>query len=93
MIEFYRTEDCPRCQAIEQALDEMKWRYNVTVVRDAGELPEDVDADSLPVLVDEDGTFAGPDAIRDHLEQLEDFRERWYMFQSDTCYCLEDQVE
>ena len=92
MISLYRAEDCPRCNSIEQVLEDMSVRHDVNILESGDDLPDGIEADDLPVLVDDDGTFAGIDAILDHLDDLESFRETWYKFQSDACYWEEDGV-
>jgi hypothetical protein len=45
----------------------------------------------LPAMDDEGKLYQGIDAIMKHLEELEAFKEQWYKFQSDACYCDEDE--
>jgi hypothetical protein len=50
------------------------------------ELPEDTD---LPVMRDDEELYEGAEAIADRLDELKVFKEWWYKFQSDACYCDE----
>lgn len=83
MIHLFRTQDCPRCARIQDALEAMAVAHQVTVC--------DPDADrELPRLEDDGETVVGADAILQHLDKLEAFKEQWYKFQSDACYCSDD---
>lgn len=90
MIKLYCRRDCPRCNAIAEGLRELAVRFDLVQVP-PGEPPpaEPGEKGQLPVLTDEDGTFRGPQAVIDHLSELEDLKEDWYRFQSDVCYCVD----
>jgi hypothetical protein len=92
MIKFYRKKDCPKCTGIQEALEELVLAHKVIVVEGKGELkgtfPEGT---RLPVMDDEGKLYQGIDAIMAHLEELTEFKEQWYKFQSDACYCDEDE--
>jgi hypothetical protein len=87
MIRFYRTADCPGCEGIEEALRELGVKYEAVVVGQGemvmGELRP-------PVVVDGEEVVRGREAIAKYLDRLEGFREQWYKFQSDACYCDEE---
>ena len=86
MITLYRTEDCPRCSAIQEVLEGMTLAHKVVIVDE----PEDADvphASRLPVLEDEGEVIEGRDAILQHLDQLAGFKAEWEKFQTDACYC------
>lgn len=91
---FYRKKSCPKCAQIQEALQELSLAHKVVIVqrRDelSGLLPSDV---KLPVLHDEGELYQGADAIMAHMEKLAAFKERWYGYQSDACYCDEDEEE
>jgi hypothetical protein len=40
--------------------------------------------------MDDKEIIQGKDKILAHLEDLEGFKEQWYKFQSDACYCVEE---
>jgi len=88
MLTLYRTPACPRCNGIQEVLEELAIALRVVEVRTAADLPEDVrSAGTVPVLVDGDEVHVGADRILEHVEELKDFKERWYKYQSDACYC------
>lgn len=90
MITFYRTDRCDGCKAIETTLKEMRLAHEVEVVSGPEELPDVAPDDARPpVLVDQDEVFVGRDDILGHLEQMQDFKDQWYKFGSDACYCDE----
>jgi glutaredoxin len=91
MITLYRKPDCPRCGHIQETLEDLQIAHEVVTLDGSGELPDDVDAEKLPVLVDEGQAYVGADEIVKRLEYLERFRELWYKYQSDACYCDEDE--
>ncbi|MEJ2559028.1 MAG: glutathione S-transferase N-terminal domain-containing protein [Anaerolineae bacterium] len=94
MIELYREIDSPQSDAIEAKLKELVVAYKVVVL-------EGSDADlvlealgkhvTLPALKDDGKVTSGLQAIRAHLEELEEFVVLWRKFQSDACYCDEDE--
>jgi glutathione S-transferase len=72
MLELYQTEWCPASRRVRQRLTELGLDYlihQVPVERDARTALRDaVGADSIPVLVLEDGgVLVGEDAIEAHL--------------------------
>jgi|GEM_PF-975058 len=98
MITLYRTTNCPRCGLIEDALGELAIACEV-VTGSADELAAGLASGGAepmppntrpPVLVDDGQVFQGSDAILEHLEELENFKELWYKYQSDACYCGEE---
>ena len=86
MIRFCRTKKCDGCGQIEEMLKDLCIRHEVIVVEDDGDerLPAGTRA---PVLVDEDEVVEGMAAIAEHLTALGKFRALWYKYQSDACYC------
>jgi len=92
MLRFYRTADCPACDAIEENLDALLISHDVIVVDGApparAGVPQDVHA---PALIDEGRVYEGDAAILQRLDELEAFKEEWYKYQSDACYCDEDE--
>jgi len=91
MFVLYVTPDCPRCSDIRSALEELAIAHRVVEVPGPPEgrtSPEGVSGP--PALVDGDDVFQGSRAILDHLEEIERFKELWYKFQSDACYCDEE---
>jgi len=90
MLTLYRTPDCPRCAGIQDTLEDLAIAHEVIEVDSVDEVPEHLEQDSLPVLRDGDEVFQGSKAVADHLEEMKDFKEQWYKFQSDACYCDEE---
>ena len=91
MIVLYRTPDCPRCASIQDALEELAIAHEV-VVGTRAELAEVLPSGAkLPTLIDGDEVFSGAEAVIEHLEELERFTELWYKYQSDACYCGEEE--
>lgn len=90
MITLYRLSGCPRCTAIEEVLREMAVAHSVVEVDSVAQLPNDLrETHAPPILVDGDEVIQGSQAILIHLEELAHFKELWYKFQSDACYCDE----
>lgn len=89
MLTLYMKPDCPRCSRIRDALEELAVAHEVEEVDGSEEVPEKLGEGELPVLVDEGEVFEGPGAVSDHLQQVEEFKQQWYKFQSDACYCDE----
>lgn len=85
MITLYRTPDCPACRRMQEVLEDLVVDHRVVTVRRPADRPDD-----LPALRDDDQLIHGRDAVLAHLEELERFRELWYKFQSDACYCDEE---
>jgi glutathione S-transferase len=87
-ITFYKTADCRECQGIQAALEELCLAHEVVLVTASdegrGALAEGT---RPPVLVDEGKIYQGRGAILAHLEELEAFKELWYKYGSDSCYC------
>lgn len=65
--------------------------FKVIIVDNMDRVPKMVPADAhLPLLIDEEAVFEGPAEIVKHLNDLEEFKNQWYKFQSDVCYCDDD---
>lgn len=92
MITFYRKQNCPRCADIESAIEELLMPHRIVVVRSRDELPEHMRSTArLPAMEDEGRVYQGADEVLAQLEKLSAFKERWYKYQSDACYCDEDE--
>lgn len=88
MITFFRTSDCPGCEAIQEVLDDLGVAHKVVIVPPGGNPQESMpDAAKPPVLADDDKVVQGNGNIIAYLEELKGFKELWYKYQSDTCYC------
>lgn len=91
MLTFYRSKNCPGCIQIEETLKKLVLAHRIVEVSNRKELPEVFTKEtSLPVMIDNGEVIQGYDAILNHLEQLEQFKELWDKYQSDACYCDED---
>jgi len=92
MITFYRTRDCPGCGAVEDTLGELVLAHSVIIVKNRQDLRTKFGQDAkVPLLVDGDERFEGIKAIIEHLEQMAEFKKLWEKYQSDACYCDENQ--
>lgn len=90
MIVFYRAKNCPACGATEEVLKELCISHKVVIVENKQQLPQALASNvKLPILVDEEKIIQGSKNIINYLSDLEKFKEQWYKFQSDTCYCDE----
>lgn len=90
MIEFFRTQNCPACQVIEDLLKKIRAAHKTVIVNKNDDIPDSVPAGTkLPFLIDEKKIIQGSRNIIEHLSELETFRNQWYKFQSDACYCNE----
>ena len=88
MITFFRNDDCPPCDAVEETLREMSLAHKVVRLGTAGSPPDPVPHGiTAPALVDGDERFEGIPKIHRHLEDLRRFKAEWDKFQSDACYC------
>jgi hypothetical protein len=91
MITFYRMTEDTGGQEIQEALQELCLAHEVVLVTASGasrgSLPEGT---RPPVLVDDGKVYQDRSAIHAHLEELKAFRELWYKYGGDACYCDED---
>jgi len=90
MMTFYRNVGCPACESLEQMLKELCIAHKVVVVDESGKdkIPA---GKKTPVLVDGQKVIQGNRNIAKYLEKLEGFKALWEKFQSDACYCDEDE--
>lgn len=90
MLTLYVVPDCTSCATLRDALDDLAVSHETIEVSNPSELPASLGHDhTLPLLVDKDDLIEGTRAVLDYLETFEEFREQWYKFQSDACYCDE----
>ncbi len=85
MIELIRHADCPACEAVEAALQELVIAHRVVIVP-AGQTDDDL---PLPALRDNDRLITGPE-VAAYLRELEKFVADWRKFQGDACYIDDD---
>jgi glutaredoxin len=91
MLTLYYRPECPRWTRIKDTLEELALAHETREVKDRGDLPEEAPEDvELPLLVDDGAEYAGSAAVADRLQELQRFKELWYKFQSDVCYCEEE---
>jgi glutathione S-transferase len=91
MLTLYRSPDCPNCTKVQEILEELAVAHDVFEVDSPAQLPAGLRHHAtIPLLVDEDEVVQGPREIVAYLEKFEKFKELWYKFQSDACYCGED---
>jgi len=92
MLSFYRTKNCPRCEKIQEILRNLVIAHRVMFVQKEDEILETLpEPFKLPVLIDDDAVIQGSDEILKHLERLEEFKSLWDQYQSDACYCNEEE--
>jgi len=90
MIKFFRTSKCKGCAAIQDVLENLCIVHETFVLESPDDLPPELaDIGCLPILVDGRDIIEGSENIVAHLGELEQFKELWYKFQSDACYCDE----
>ena len=83
---------CKGCIAIQDALKELCIVHETIVVENPTELPYELrKIGEMPILVDEDNVICGEKNVLVHLEKLAKFKELWYKYQSDACYCNDDE--
>lgn len=88
MITFYKARECPSCEDIAEALDDLVMSHGVLTVEPDGENDQEGH-----VLVDNVETFRGHTEIWKHVEALRRFRLRWTRYQSDLCHVYSDEDE
>lgn len=95
MIVLYCHVGRPCCSSVLEALEELAIAAHVVEVAEGAALPDELPSGTrLPVLTDGGEIYRGGAAILEHLEELRLFKEDWYRFQSDACYCDEaDETE
>jgi len=88
MITFFRTSDCPGCNAVQDALEDLGIAHKVVLVPQEG-APEESMPHGIrpPVLADDEKIIQGIKNIIAYLEEMKEFKELWYKYQSDVCYC------
>ncbi|MFW6456738.1 MAG: glutathione S-transferase N-terminal domain-containing protein [Planctomycetota bacterium] len=87
MLTLYRKKDCPRCSRIQETLEDLSVSHRVTTVTEPADIPDRLAAKRLPLLVHDDKIFEGASSVSNHLQEIEEFKRKWYKFQSDACYC------
>lgn len=88
MLTFYRTADDPAGQEVQDALRELCMAHEVVVVTASGPSQGNApEGTQPPALVDEGEVYQGQSAILARLEELNAFRELWYKYGADACYC------
>lgn len=87
MIVFHIDPDCLHCHRIHDDLDQTALAHRI--VEHDGSQP--VGGVPPHTLVDEERIFYGHEAMARHIEDLAKLAKRWSRFQSDACYCDEDE--
>ena len=88
MITLYRATGDPRGEEAEDTLRELCLAHEVVLVPAEGPRREGLpEGTALPALVDEGRVYQEPEAIRARLEELREFRDVWYKYGGDSCYC------
>ena len=81
MIVLHTNADCPQCRQVEAALRDMVFSHRM----------EPSPPGCGHSLSDHGRDYHGHESMQSHLEELAHFRERWYRYQSDACYCWDDE--
>ncbi|MFW6189762.1 MAG: hypothetical protein ACOC7T_04935 [Planctomycetota bacterium] len=87
MIVLYCRPGCPRCASLHGMLERLALKSRLVEVGPDEQLPDDLPEDTA--LRDGEELYTGGAAVAEHLDELEVFKEWWYKFQSDACYCDE----
>mgnify|MGYP006291807079 CR=1 FL=1 len=93
MLTLYRTQNCPRCGHIQEVLEDLAVKHDVVVTDAADETREAPEGTQEPVIVDDERMVQGSGDVLAYLEKLASFRDLWYKYQSDACYCGEESDE
>ena len=73
-------------------LRELCMPFKVMIIEGRDAFPKILSAGAqLPLLIDEEKIFEWPADVINHLIELEKFKNEWYKFQSDVCYCDDDR--
>jgi hypothetical protein len=91
MMAFYRTRECKGCDFIQQLLDEMVLDYKVVTVAGRGDIEGLPPGIKPPIFVYGDDVIEGSGNIIRYLDRFEKFKALWEKYQSDACYCDEDE--
>jgi hypothetical protein len=89
MITFLKSKKCPDCETIAEFLSDLSMGHEVVVAGSGSSSARLPDRAEPPLLVDDKEVVRGHGNVMRHLEELKGFREQWYKFQSDACYCDE----
>ena len=94
MIELHCKADCPECADIEGVLKELVVAHKVAIIDEADMDPALMSSGEhivLPALKENGKLIEGVEAIKIYLQELDEFVTSWRRFQSDACYCDEDE--
>jgi hypothetical protein len=93
MIQFFRSKNDPGSRDIEGTLRDMSLACEIVTVENKDDIPDSVSKDARPPFMLDEGTlYQGSGAIVDHLNELKAFQKQWYKYQSDVCYCDDDDA-
>jgi glutaredoxin len=93
MITLFTTADCAECAEIEEMLDELRLAHQIVLREPANASSgKPSAADSVPLLVDGKKMIPGSVVIREYLRDLAGFKAQWDKYQSDACYCDEEEI-
>ena len=92
MLKLIATDNCPGCKAVAEAMEELCIAHEVIFVSEKDDSKDKLPKGTRPpVLIDEGKIVQGSKNIIAHLEKLSEFKELWYKYQSDACYCDEPE--
>jgi hypothetical protein len=90
LITLYCREGCPACEPAAEELDALAIRHRIIRLPAHAPLPDELPAGTrLPALLDGGCVCSGADDVIARITELAEFKEDWYRFQSDACYCNE----
>lgn len=89
-MKFLRTKNSKDCDAIQDMLKKLCIVHEIiSVDENEKSITSAPDVGKPPVLIDNGQVVRGAGNIIDYLDELEGFKELWYKYQSDACYCDE----
>ena len=90
MLTLYRTPEDELGLQIENKLRDIVIAHNVKIIHTREEIPDDMEYDSLPVLIDNGNCISGETELIQHIEVLKKLMKDWDKFQSDACFMDDD---
>lgn len=90
MIRLYRKEDSEMANRIQESLKDIVIAHDVVIVHSKNELPNYLQQNDLPVLIDDKDVVSGEQALLNRIKILQKLMKDWDRFKSDACYVDDD---